>query len=119
LLDAAELLQIQQDAYQATCDLPCIIQRGTRTPNPQGGASVTFATIATVNAGMAQPSGTQLQNYGYLVDALSAWQIKLAVGTDVKNGDRLIIAGQTLFVQVVLSPRSYAALLTVIASEVK
>jgi hypothetical protein len=119
VLDATELLQIQQDAYAATCDLPCVIQRGTRTPNPQGGASVTFAPIATVNAGMSQPTGTQLQNYGYLVDALSAWQIKFAVGTDVRNGDRLIIAGQTLFVQVVLNPRSYPALLTCIASEVK
>lgn len=123
-ISAAELAQIQADAAAAACDQVCTIQRATRTPLPSGGASVAWGTVlqhgaTTVNAGMAEPTAGQLANYGYLVGSLAAWQLKFPVGTDVLEKDQAIIAGQTLNVVKILNPRSYPALITVLAAEVK
>ena len=118
-ISAAELASIQSDVAAAACDKTCAIQRKTRTPDGMGQATETYATIATVKAGMAQPSQQLLQNYDYLIAALSAWLVKFPVGTTTQPQDRLLIDGQTLEVHVVLEPRSYQALLTVLAAEVK
>ncbi len=117
-VSSAELARIQADAA-AILDLPCTVQRSNRTPEPEGGASVTWATVATCNAGMKEPTGGQLQNYGYLIGTKAAWQVKLPIGTDVLEQDHLLISGETLEVAKVLTPRSYAALITVLATEVK
>lgn len=122
-VSARELQQIQADAAAAACSLPCTIQRKAVTSDGMGQATETWSTITTVTVGMAQPTANQLQNFDYLIGALATWQVKLPYGTNVKAQDHLLITGQftqqTLVVQVVLEPRSYAALLTVIASEVK
>ena len=118
MLSAAELADIQADAAAAACDLSCVITRGTRTPIASGGGSVSPNTIATVNAGMTQPTAGQLQNYDYIVASKSAWMVKFAIGTDVKEKDQLVINGMTLYVAKVLNPRSYPALITVLATEV-
>ncbi|MGA8765244.1 MAG: head-tail adaptor protein [Candidatus Sulfotelmatobacter sp.] len=123
MLDALELASIRADAANAALDLPCTIQRKTLTRDGAGQATSVWNTVATVNAGMTEPTGGQLQNYNYLIEDLASWAVKLPYGTDVAAQDRLLITGQlgqqTLVVQVVLEPRSYAALLTVIASEAK
>ena len=123
MLDAAELAQIRSDAAAAALDLSCTIQRKTLTRDGAGQATSVWNTIATVNAGMTEPTGGMLQNYNYLIEDLAAWAIKLPYNTDVQAQDRLLITGQlgqqTLVAQVVLEPRSYAALLTVIAAEAK
>ena len=120
-ISTQELLSIQQDTARAACDQPCVIQRAVRTPRPSGGASTTMETVSPngLLAGMSEPTAGQLQNYGYLVANLAAWQVKFPIGTDVKHGDQLVIGGQTLEVHVILNPRSYPALLTVLAAEVK
>ncbi len=118
MISASELARIQADAVAAACDKSCVIQRKTVTPDGYGTGTEVFATIATVSAGMTQPTGTQLQNYDFLIGSLKAWQIKFPIGTDVKHQDHLVISGQTLVVQVILDPRSYPALLTVLASEI-
>lgn len=115
----AELAQIQSDVVAAVCDKSCQIQRKTTTSDGYLSQSTSYSTIATVMAGMAQPSGGQLANYGFLIGSLSAWQVRFPVNTNVQHQDHLVIAGQTLEVQVVLTPRSYEVLLTVLASEVK
>lgn len=122
-ISASELLQIRSDAVAAACSLPCTIQRKTITADGMGQSTETWATVTTVTAGMTEPTAGQLANFDYLIGSLATWQVKLPYGTNVKTQDHLLITGQftqqTLVVQVVLEPRSYAALLTVIASEVK
>lgn len=120
-LSASELAEIQADTAAAACDKACTIQRATRTPEPQGGATLTWNTTSPADllVGMAEPTAGQLTNYGYLVGSLAAWQIKLPIGTDIKENDHLIIEGETLEVVKDLTPRSYPALITVLATELK
>lgn len=125
MLSAAELASIRADAANAALDLPCVIQRKTLTRDGAGQATSVWNTVSPdgLLAGMTEPTGGQLQNYNYLIEDLATWQVKLPYGTDVQAQDHLLITGQlgqqTLVCQVVLEPRSYAALLTVIASEAK
>ncbi len=119
-ISAVELAKIQTDVAAAALDKTCVIQRlPTSTPDSRGVPSGTYSTIATVKAAMRQPTSTHLQNFDYLIGALATWMVQFPVGTDVKAQDHLIIDNQTLEVQVVLTPQSIQALLTVIASEVK
>lgn len=117
-ISSSELADIQA-AGTALLDKSCAIQRATIAADGYLGQSKTWATISTVNVGMSQPTAGQLANYDYLIGALASWQIRLPYGTDVKDQDHLIIDGQTLVVQVLLTPRSYAATAIVLASEVK
>lgn len=118
-ISAAELAQIQADVVSAACDKSCQIQRKTTTNDTYLSQAPAWNPVATVMAGMIQPSAGQLANYGFVVSALAIWQVHLPVGTSVQHQDHLVIAGQTLEVQVILTPRSYEALLTVLASEIK
>lgn len=118
-IPASELAQIQTDVAAIALDQSCQIQRPNNTPNSRGVPSGTYTTIATVQCGMRQPTGTHLQNFDYIIGSLPTWLVYLPVNTDVRGQDHLIIAGQTLVVQVVLAPQSYAALLGVLASELK
>ncbi len=120
MIPASELAKIQADVAAAALDKTCVIQRlPTSTPDSRGVPSGSYATIATVKAGMRQPTGTHLQNYDYLIAALATWLVQLPVGTDVRAQDHLLIENQTLEVQVILAPQSYPALLSVLASEIK
>lgn len=121
LLPAQELAQLQADAVAATCDTPCVIERPTKTKDAYGTESQTLTVVSPENllVGLAQPSAGQLSNYDYLIGSLAAWQVKMPVGTDVAAQDILTIGTLSLTVQVLLNPRSYPALLTVLASEVK
>jgi hypothetical protein len=118
-VSSAELAQIQSDAVAAACDKTCVIKRKTVAKDAYGSETETWNTIATTVAGMSEPTAGQLTNYAYLIGDLATWQVKLPVGTDVKAQDHLVIAGQTITVQIDLTPRSYASLITVLASEVK
>ncbi len=119
-VSAAELAAIQADAVTAVCDQVCVVQRkGARVPTSQGGNSATYATIETTVAGMAEPTAGQLTNYQYLIGSLAAWTVRLPVASVAQELDHLVIGGQTLEVKKVLRPRSYEALKTVLAVEVK
>lgn len=117
-ISAAEIARIRADVAAVACDLDCTILRATRTPEPQGGASLTWSPLATLKVGMAEPKASQLRNYQYMVGSLAVWIVQLPYGTDIRHGDRLSIAGKMLEVQVDLSPQSYNMLTTVIATEV-
>lgn len=123
MLDATELALIQADAVAATCSLSCTIQRKTITKDTLGQATESWSTVTTCLVGMSQPTAGMLQNYNFMIEDLAAWQVKFPVGTNVAVQDHLLITGQfsqqTLVVQVILEPRSYPALLTVIAAELK
>lgn len=115
---ASEMADIQT-AVASLFDKQCVIQRATATSDGYLGQTKTWAVINNVQAGMTQPTAGQLANYDYLIGALATWQIRLPYGTDVKAQDHLIIDGQTLVVQVLLNPRSFASTTLLLASEVK
>lgn len=119
MISAAELASIQAAAVSAACDQTCqIYRKTTETADGYGSSTPTWTLITTTVAGMVEPSGTQLQNYDYLIGSLATWHVRLPVGTNVEHQDHLVIGGATLEVQVVLQPRSIPALLSVLASEV-
>lgn len=122
MLDATELAQLRADVA-AVLDFTCTIQRQSTSKSALGQETGSWNTIATVQAAVSQPSASMLQNYNYRIESLAAWHVQLPYGTDIQPEDHLLITGQasqqTLEVQVLLEPRSYAALLSVIASELK
>ena len=121
MLSASELAQIQTDAA-ATLDKPCEVYRATSSvADGYGTETPDYIQISPngLMAGMTEPTAGQLQNYDYLIGDLAAWHVRLPVGTDVEHQDHLIIDGVLLEVQVILQPRSYQALMSVIASEVQ
>lgn len=117
----APLLAAARTLAEQALDQTITITRPTRTSDGAGGSSESLSTIATVRGSIAQPSGQLLQNYAYRVAALDTWQVWLPIGTDVREGDLLSVTGLTqeqVRVQVLLSPRSYATTLTLLASAV-
>src|SRR5258708_4245780 len=115
LLTAAELAQLQADFAAAVCDLSCQIQRWNISTK-------TWPTQATVNCGMSEPTAGQLTNYEYMIGDLATWHNRFPFGTDVRELDRLVIslangATKTLSVVKLLQPRSYTALISVLATE--
>jgi hypothetical protein len=112
-LDAAELAELQADLVAVVCDKTCEIWRATVAADGLGTKSKTYARQTTTVAGLAQPTGTQLQNYAFEIEALATWQVHLPISTDVRTQDHLVIDSQTLEVHILLNPRSYAGLLTV------
>ncbi len=118
MVPASELAAIQA-AANATLDQSASIYRKTPTPDGYGTEEDAWDFIENVMCGIGQPTGGQLQNYDYLVGSLSAWQVRLPVGTDILEQDHLQLDSKTLVVQVVLAPRSYPALLVCLASEVQ
>lgn len=118
MISASELAQLQSDA-NSSFDQSFTIQRLLRTPDGTGHYSETWSTIATISGNLAQPTAGQMQNYGYRIGNLATWQVRVPVGTNVQENDQIVVGGQTLRVQVVLSPQSYATALRLLASEVK
>jgi hypothetical protein len=119
----AELASIQAEVAAAACDLPCQIERSVITPGAPGApTTVTWPVQSTVKCGMTEPSAGQMTNYEYMIGSLAAWHIRFPVGTDVRELDRLVITEasglvRTLSVVKLLQPRSYTALISVLATE--
>lgn len=119
MISASEMAQIQADVEAVALDKTCQIQRPPTTPNSRGVPDSNYTTVATVTCGMQQPTSTHLANYDYIIGALATWLVRLPVNVDVKPQDRLLVEGQELTVQVVLTPQSYSTLTSVLASEKK
>jgi hypothetical protein len=117
-IPASEMAAIRATAA-AILSLPCLIQRKTITPSGGLGNQTTWTTINNLMAGMGQPSAGILQNYASRIGSLATWQIRLPYGTDVQEQDHLIIDGETLVVQVILTPNAFASTVSLLASEVK
>lgn len=118
MISAAELNQIRADVAPLL-DKVCEIQRRSSNRDTFGTYADTWSTITTVNACMGIPSAGELANYDYLIGDKAAWTVRLPLHTDVTHNDHLIIEDQTLEVHVVLTPKSYPILLSVIAAEIK
>jgi len=125
MISTDEIASIRRDMAAMALSLHCVIQRKAVTKDAFGSDTETWPTISpdVLKCGLSEPSAGQLANYNFLIGSLAAWQVKLPYQTDVQHQDHLLITGeftqQTLVVQVILEPRSYASLLTVLASEVK
>jgi len=117
----AELASIRAEAASAACDTPCTIQRSTITKDAWGSETQTYNTISPSGmlAGMKPPTAGQLANYDFLIGSLEAFQVQFPYGTDVQREDHLIIGGVTLVAQADLSPQSYNALVTFLATIVR
>ena len=118
MISAAQLAAMQATSNK-TGDLSIAIQRVTLGQDGEGNVTKTWATHATVNGNLAQPTASQLQNYGYAIADLAAWMVRVPVGTDIEIGDRLVVGGMNLEVQIILVPQSYQASTRVLAAEVK
>lgn len=118
-VSAAELASIRADTAAAACDTPCQVQRATITKSRWATEVPTYTTVASVNAGMSEPTAGQLQEISSTVGALTTWVVRFPYGTDVRIKDRLIMAGMTLIVQAPLKPRSYAALASFLATKMQ
>lgn len=115
----AELTAMRTEAASAVCDLDCTIKRDTAgTDDGRGTIRESLTTVETVKAGLAEPSASQLEIYGGKIGSLATWIVQLPYGTAVELQDELEIDGKDLIVQRDLTPRSYAILTTVLASEV-
>jgi len=117
-ITAAEMASIQSDLAVAVCNLVCTVQRKTKTPDGLGSSSEMWSTISPNGfmAGMSQPTEQLLMNYGYRIESLNSWLVKLPYGvlmannTPIQAQDRFIIGGYTLETHVALDPRSYPGL---------
>ncbi len=118
-LDASELASIQADLAEQVCDKTCVIQRSAKSPDGLGSKTETYSTVVTTKAGMQQPSSGLLSNYAYRLESLNAWHVLLPYGTNVLEGDQLLIEGQVLNVHVLLDPHSVPGLTPVLAAELK
>jgi|SRR5689334_13277483 hypothetical protein len=118
-VSASELAQIRADVQAAACDKTCVIQRKTKSSDGMLSETETWNTVTTTVIGLSEPTGLQLQNFDYKIGSLKVFQGKVPIGTDVAEQDHLLVDGQQLVVQVILTPRSYASLLTVLVSEVQ
>lgn len=119
MIPATELAAMQAVAAASLDITGCQIQRATPADDGYGHTTKTWATIATVTAGMAKPSAQVMTQYAGRIGALASWVVSLPLGTDVKADDQLLIIGQTLRVQADLTQSSYSTLTQVLATEIR
>jgi hypothetical protein len=110
-----------QAAANSAMDQSITIKRVTRSQDTTGHATENWNTLATVSGNLAQPTAGQMQNYDYLIGSLSAWQVRMPVGTDCRANDELSVSGLSvpLRVQVILAPQSYQTSLRLLATEIR
>lgn len=119
-VSASELASIQTEAVAAVCDKSAAIYHKTTTKDASGLMVDSWPTLAaTVAAGMAEPSGNELANFDFMIADKIAWKLHVPIGTDIREQDHILVEGQTLEVHVILTPRSYPALLSAIVAEIK
>lgn len=106
VVPAATLAAIRA-AVTAALDLTCEIQRATVTADAWGSQQETFTTIATTQCNLAKPTAQISQQYAARLANLQAWTARFAYGTDVREGDVVVVNGQSLTVQALLTPISY------------
>jgi hypothetical protein len=137
VIGAAELAALQATANSAL-DVSIQVKRSTRTKTASGHFTETWNNVGSPILGnLAQPTGGQMQNYGYVIGSLDAWMVRVPVGTNLLENDRLVVSDpqgysiatnallpqeqlfQTLRVQVILQPQSYQTAERVLASAVQ
>ncbi len=121
LIPTAELAAMAALAASSLDISGCQVQRipSPLTQTAGGHASADYATIATVNAGMAKPSAGVMAVYAGIIGTREAWVVSLPLGTSVQTNDQLLINGLTLRVEADLTQSSYSTLTQVLAATVR
>lgn len=106
MLTAAEITSMRSVQALALPD-SCIISRDTIASDGRGGVTRTPATVATVDCRLAVGGGQATEE----IDAErlrneSSWIITVAQGTDVRDGDRIVIGSRSFEV---LKARAHGA----------
>ena len=117
-ISALEQTAIKNEITPIVCDKVCVVQRRTLTPDGMGGPGGTYSTISTTTAGMKQPGAGLLAAYASKLGSLATQQVQMPTGIDVQEQDHLLIEGNTLVVQVVLTPQSYSFFTNVLAGRI-
>lgn len=107
MLTAAEIADMRSTVEDALPDT-ALVSRRTLTPDGYGGASDSWATVATVAcrvspdafAGGERPIAGGEQ-------AIAAWLITLPAETDVTATDRIVIGARTFEVIAVMARRTF------------
>jgi hypothetical protein len=89
-------------------DLPCSIQRAVSTPDAWGSEQQTFTTVATTLCNLAKPTAQISQQYAARLANQQAWVARFTNGMDIREGDVVVVSGQSLTVQAILTPNSYS-----------
>lgn len=120
LISSAELSLMQADVAATAFDTSITIKRPAHTNDGTGHDVGALSTIATVSGTVSQPPAELMQNYSYLIGSQDAWQIRLPVGTNVRENDMLTVGGTSnMKVQVVLQPRARQTNLHLLAAKVQ
>lgn len=120
LLDPRQLSDLTTTAASAFDQTGIKVQHATRTKDNYGTFSETWSTRATVNGNYDKPTPKMMEQYAGIIGSQAAWIVRLPVGTQVVNDDRLLMpGGDTLTVQTVISARSYATCVMVLATEIR
>lgn len=117
-LTAAELADMAAEAA-LYFDQSVTIQRAVKTSDGAGHTAKTWPTLATVKGSMGVPSGAYMSEIAARLSDTALWTVTLPQGTDVQRDDRLVIGSETLTVQHVMAPASYAFTVQVLAAEVR
>ena len=120
MISATELAAMQA-VVNSALDVTFTQKRTTPTQGPTGNVIDSYSTVnAALKGNLAQPSAQLLANYEYRVGDQASWLVRVPVGTDLRAGDRLVTSdGNTLDVQVLLTPQSYQTAIQAICAEVK
>ena len=119
MITAAQLAAMQA-AVNKAMDVSLTQKRDTQTQGPTKNVIHTYATVATLSGNLAQPSAQLLQNYDYRVGSQATWLVRVPVGTDLRASDQLITPdGNTLDVQILLTPTSYPTGIQALCAEIK
>ena len=119
MISATELAAMQATVNSAL-DISLTQKRNAPTQGPTRNVIDNYSTVATLTGNLAEPTAGLLANYDYAVKSQATWLLRVPVGTDLRAGDRLITPdGQTLDVQVILTPRTYPTAVRALVAEVK
>lgn len=107
LLSDAELAAMRA-LVTTTLDLSCVIQRTTTGKDQWGGQSIASTSSVATMCSLAKPTAQLSQQYAARLANQQAWVARFTDGTDIREGDVVLVSGQALTVQAVLTPNSYS-----------
>lgn len=107
LLSDAQLAGMRA-TVAASLDLPCQIQRAVTTDDAWGSQQTTSTTVSNTLCNLAKPTAQISQQYAARLANQQAWVARFAYGTDVREGDVVVVNSQSLTVQALLTPISYS-----------
>ena len=96
LIDAEELARIRAD-LEAFLPDTATVSRKALTPDGGGGQTETWATTATAACDYAPANSQSVRRIAEKVQPYnSLWSVVLPAATDVRQGDRIAVAGMSL-----------------------